>query len=80
VKAYEFEKEVRVIVDSFHETFDVEATKVGMPIPISLDKLLRSVVVAPDAPPWFFTLIGEVTAKYGVKAPVRKSKLSFDPP
>lgn len=79
VKAYEFEKEVRVIIDRFHEEFDAEITDTGMRVQISLDKLLRSVVIAPEAPPWFLGLIEGVAIKYGVGAPVRRSKLAFDP-
>ena len=79
VKAYEFEKEVRVIIDRFDEDFDSEITDTGMRVQISLDKLLRSIVVAPEAPPWFLSLVEGVAAKYGVEAQVKRSKLAFDP-
>ena len=79
VKAYEFEKEVRVIIDRFDEEFDSEITDTGMRVQISLDKLLRSIVVAPEAPPWFLSLVEGVAAKYGVEAQVKRSKLAFDP-
>jgi hypothetical protein len=79
VKAYDFEKEVRVIVDRFHDEFDATIEESGMPIKVSLCKLLRSIVVAPEAAPWFLELVRGVTQKYGVKAPVRRSKLASAP-
>ena len=79
VKAYDFEKEVRVIIDRFHDEFDATIAESGMPIKVSLRKLLRSIVVAPEAPPWFLELVRGVTQKYGVKAPVRRSKLASAP-
>lgn len=78
-KFYQFEKEVRIIIDRFHEDFDVEMTDFGMAIKVHLGFLLRSIVVAPEAPPWFFDLIAEVTKKYGVHAPVRRSMLTKPP-
>jgi hypothetical protein len=79
VKAYAFEKEVRVIIDRFHEEFDSEISETSMRVSIPLDKLLRSIVVAPEAPEWFLDLIKDVTTKYGVRAPVRRSKLALPP-
>ena len=49
-------------------------------IPVSdLDVLLRSIVVSPEAEPWFVELIQDVCRKYKVSAPVRRSKLAFLP-
>ena len=79
VKAYDFEKEVRVIVDRFHDEFDATIPEWGMPIKVSLRKLLGSIVVAPEAPPWFLELVRGVSQKYEVEAPVRRSKLASAP-
>ncbi|MBX3488953.1 hypothetical protein [Parvibaculum sp.] len=78
LKAYEFEKEVRVIVDRSQE-FDIDIAENGMKIGVSLEKLLRSIVISPTAPSWFFELISATTEKYGVLTPVRRSKLTFGP-
>lgn len=79
VTAYEFEQEVRVILDRYHETVDQAPTDNGVSIGIDLNKFLRSVVISPDAPDWFHDLIRKLTEKYGVNVEVRRSMLSFDP-
>ena len=50
-----------------------------MRVPIKVNELLRSVVVGPEAPPWFVDLVQDVASKYLVTVPVRRSKLAFDP-
>lgn len=46
---------------------------------IDATRLLRSIVIAPDAPPWFEKLVRQSALRYGIKAPVRRSKLATDP-
>lgn len=79
VKAYDFEKEVRVIIDRYHDDFDSSVTETGMTVSVSLKTLLRSIIVAPEARPWFLHLIEGVVQEYGVDAPVRRSKLALEP-
>lgn len=80
VKAYEFEKEVRIIIDRFHDELDSRISEMGMPIKVPLSQLLRSIVIAPEAPIWFLDLIKNVTAKkYNVRIPVRRSRLAMTP-
>lgn len=79
VMAYEFEKEVRVIVDRFHDEFESAVVDEGFVAPVSHKTLLRSVVISPEAPTWYHDLVKEVSSKYGVVAPVRRSKLAFEP-
>lgn len=78
-KAYEFEKEVRVLIDRLNGEFKAEVPEVGMAIKIKHSTLLRSIVVAPEAPIWFETLVREVTKQYGIVVPVRRSKLATNP-
>ena len=78
-KAYEFEKEVRVLIDRFAGKFESEMPEGGMPIKVAPQTLLRSVVITPEAPVWFETLIREASERYGIGAPVRRSKLATDP-
>jgi len=77
-EAYEYEDEVRVIVPRQQDGWEENPEGIRLPIG-SLSKLIRSVVVAPDASPWFFDLIKDVTRKYGVSSPVRRSKLTYLP-
>jgi hypothetical protein len=73
-EAYAYEKELRLVV-SRHRTWKTNASGIRLPLG-DLNGLIRSVVVAPEAPPWFFDLVEDVTGKYGVSVPVRRSKLT----
>ncbi len=77
--AYEFEKEVRVIIDNSNEDFDRPITNKGISVQLDIEELLRSIVISPESPPWFLELIEGVVKKYGVAAPVRRSRLAVDP-
>ncbi|MBK0392107.1 hypothetical protein [Ramlibacter algicola] len=77
--AYAFEKEVRVILDRSLDDAQDAVLETGIPVPISVPKLLRSVVISPEAPKWFSNLVTLVAARYGLQADVRHSKLSLEP-
>jgi len=80
LKAYSYENEVRTVIDSFHQTYQTEPLDSdGISIPIDFEKLVRSIVIAPDAPEWFIKLIGDISKTYNISTPVRRSKLSFTP-
>jgi hypothetical protein len=79
IKAYEFEKEVRVLIDRFADEFEANISETGMSITVSLQSLLRSIVIAPEAPPWFEKLVLEVSTHFGITAPVRRSMLAKEP-
>ena len=51
----------------------------GLLVPVDATRLLRSIVIAPDAPPWFEKLVRQSALRYGIRAPVRRSKLAADP-
>ena len=80
-KAYEYEKEVRVMIDRTgdHHPYRPGQLEQGIVIPVDVARLLRSIVIGPDAPPWFEKLVRQSALRYGVKAPVRRSKLAADP-
>ena len=75
VVAYEYEKEVRVILDKF----DDEVEDYGITIKVGVNPFLRSIVVHPEAPQWFTDLIRDVVKKYNVAVPVNRSLLSKEP-
>ncbi|MDT8837801.1 hypothetical protein ParKJ_10290 [Paraburkholderia fungorum] len=79
LKAYDYEREVRVIIDRFDEYLDATALPEAMSAVVSLPALLRSIVVSPEASPWFVKLVDDIVRKYDVSVPVRRSKLAFDP-
>jgi hypothetical protein len=82
-KAYEYEKEVRVIIDrSKHDAACngvLESVQPGVVVPVDAGRLLRSIVIAPDAPLWFEKLVRQSALRYGLASPVRRSKLATDP-
>jgi len=78
-KAYEYEKEVRVIIDRTRDGPPTDPRQPGICVPIDAGRLLRSIVISPDAPPWFEGLVRQSARRYGIRAPVRRSKLATDP-
>jgi len=78
-KAYEYEKEVRVIIDRTGRKAGAELAQTGIPVAVDAVRLLRSIVIAPDAPPWFEKLVRQSALRYGIRAPVRRSRLAADP-
>ncbi len=75
-KAYKYETEIRVVISRAGTKMNNQNPK-GIRLPINLDTLVRSVVVAPEAGSWFYDLVSDVTSKYRLCVPVRKSKLAY---
>ena len=76
--AYAYERELRIIVPQ--QVNDLSTNPDALHLPIDdLNDFIRSVVVAPEAGPWFYDLIKDVTGKYGLTSPVRRSKLTYLP-
>jgi hypothetical protein len=76
--AYAYEKELRMIVPQ--QVDDLSTNPDALHLPLGdLNDFIRSVVVAPEAGPWFYELIKDVTARYGLNSPVRRSKLTYLP-
>jgi hypothetical protein len=73
-KAYSFEREVRVVVSRVGTR---KSKPRGLAMPVDLAALIRSVVVGPEAPDWFFHLVKDISGRYGLNAPVRRSKLAY---
>jgi len=76
-EAYEFEHEVRILVPR-KDGWKKNPESIRLPL-YDLDVLIHSVVVAPEAEPWFFELIEDVTRRYNVNSTVMRSKLTFIP-
>lgn len=76
---YRFEQEVRVILDCFDQTFEHENTDECVRAPVALRRMLRSIVVAPDAKDWFRDLLRDVTKAHGLSTPIRRSQLARTP-
>ena len=69
-----YEKELRIVMP--HTDDDNQSLGIRLPLK-NLDSLIRSVVVSPDADNEFLKAVADLCKRYGLKSPVRRSKLSF---
>lgn len=76
--AYKYERELRVVVPQQDDGWEANPLGIWLGLP-SVDSLVRSVVVAPEADPSFLEAVRELCKRYGLKAPVRRSMLSLIP-
>ncbi len=76
---YRFEDEVRLVIGRMHPKHGEAQRPLGLSFPIDLKRMIQSVVVAPEAKPWFFDLVSDVTSRYDVPAPVSRSPLTYLP-
>lgn len=76
-KSFEYEKEVRVLIDSNKINQDdlLLKSKVGFKNKVDLNTLIDEVFVSPDASDWFYQLVEKVASNYGLKAKVIRSQL-----
>lgn len=76
--AYKYERELRVVVPQQADGWENNPIGMRLALP-SVDALVRSVVVAPEADPNFLEAVRELCKRYDLKAPVRRSTLSLVP-
>lgn len=74
--AYKFESELRMVTP--HQEGQERSMGIGLKMK-SVDSLVRSIVLAPEADDTFVEAVTDLCRRYGVQAPVRRSKLSFIP-
>lgn len=78
-EAYSFEKEVRVIANHYPNPEVMSRDTYGFEMKIDLASLLRSIVIPPEAPEWFFDLVTRTSRDYGCDSLVKKSDLANEP-
>jgi len=49
-----------------------------MYIKVNLNKLIEEIVISPDSPKWFFKMVQDLTNKYNLDKPIKKSELSIN--
>lgn len=76
---YRFEDEVRLVIGRMHPKHGDTQMPKELSFPVDLKQMIRSVVAAPEAKPWFFDLVSDVTSRYDVSAPVIPSPLTTLP-
>lgn len=74
--AYRYEKELRIVTP--HINSDNHTLGIKLPLK-SLNSLVRSVVISPDADDDFVEAVKDLCKRYDLKSPVQRSKLSFIP-
>lgn len=81
VKAYAFEKEVRLIIDRYQypAKHHVPIAEKTMLLPIKLKPTINSIVVSPEAPEWFMRLIMNTARRLGMDERAVRSKLALAP-
>ncbi len=77
-EAYKHEKELRVIVPQQVDAWETNPVALRLSVR-NLDEIVRSVVVAPEAEKEYFNAIKDLCSKYGLRSPVRRSRLTFVP-
>lgn len=77
-EAYKHENEMRVVAPQQGDAWESNSIELRLNVP-DLAVLVRSVVVAPEAGREFYEAVKDLCARYGLKAPVRRSKLAYAP-
>ena len=77
--AYDHEKEVRVLLDMYHETFEDPKMPESLSMPLELEDFIFRVVIAPHAPEWFSVLVKKIVKNYNLGIVVDRSSLSIEP-
>lgn len=77
-EAYRYERELRIVVPRQGAQWASNPPGISLPIP-NLSRIVRSVVIAPEADPEFHQAVKGLCARYGLTSPVRRSKLAFVP-
>ena len=78
-EAYEFEKEARVIIDHYPNSAVMGVESPGTSLEVDLGSLIRSIVISPDAPEWFYELVSSICGNYNCQHLVKRSELANDP-
>lgn len=77
-EAYSYEKELRLIIPRQGKNYETNPIGIRLPVAQPSD-FVRSVVLAPEAEPWFVEVVRDLCLRYDLKVPVRQSKLAFMP-
>lgn len=81
-KSFEYEREIRVLTmrpPKGEGLVSVRDTDPGIMIPVDINKLVTSVRVAPDSPPWFREVVQELVDRFGRSWEVSQSALVGNP-
>jgi len=77
--AYDYEKEVRIVLDLYHETYKDSDIPKSISMHVKLENFISAVVISPFAEEWFSDLVKSIMIRYKLDVPVKPSRLSFEP-
>ncbi len=83
--SFEHEKEVRAVLMRWPPAqegkahFDTPSSELGVNVPVDLSQLIQRILVAPNVPSWFESLVAGVTQRYGLRSGVGRSRLEDAP-
>lgn len=73
-KSFEYEKEVRAIVQCPEST-----GKLGIELPVNIEALIENLYVSPYASSWFYEVVQSVIEKYDLKKSILQSQMKVTP-
>jgi hypothetical protein len=82
-ESFEHERELRAVLWDHGNpplTFEHANGEAGRIVPINLAKIIKDVLVSPNANPPLHEVVEAVTRKYGLEVPVRQSDANAGPP
>ena len=80
-ECFSHEREVRVLVNpSVDDIGDEDALKrVGLELPVEINKLVTTIYVSPAAPSWFLGVVARLATDLGATCPVEKAPMDLEP-
>lgn len=86
-KSFQHEREVRAVIwrglAGTNQLCDTKAPNPwgnhGELVPVDMNLLIKTVYLAPGSPEWFVDIVQDVISRYGLKKPVKSSKIDEDP-
>jgi len=84
-RSFEHERELRALILQFplvtdgHVDYQRRPTDGGLSVPVKLSQLVDQVLVAPQAPEWYATLVARVAKQYGLDVVPTQSELDAPP-
>lgn len=84
-KSYEHEQEFRLLIQDFASakgpsiSESITPRRLGLYVPVDLNKLIEKVYVAPSSTKWLHKLVESITKKYGLDKDVVQSSLNEKP-
>lgn len=67
---FEFEKEVRISLDTYAPLAEAKKTAIGQSLFINTNDLIKKILIHPDSEDWFLDAVNSIAKKYDIKVPI----------